>query len=93
MEMIDLQSSAVARLHLQTAIRRDGDSVTLNRSLNVYKQAMVMDSLRMLGFDLETENGDFEVPPARMAADSSTLVLTKTGLERLYAVLKEYPPQ
>lgn len=92
MELIDLQSSAVARLHLQTAIRRDGDSVTLNRSSNVHRQAMVTDSLRMLGFDVETKSVDFEVPPARMAADSSTLVLTKTGLEKLNAVLKEYPP-
>jgi hypothetical protein len=93
MELIDPQSSAVARLHLQVAIKKDGDSITLYRSLNVHRQAMVMDSLRMLGFDVETVNADFEAPPARMAEDSSTLVLTKAGLEKLYAVLREYPPQ
>jgi len=87
MEPIDLRSLAIAKLHLQNALRRDGESVALYWGSIEAHQAILTESLEVLGFDVTAGSEDSEVPPAQMPEVAELLVLTKTGLQKLNGVI------
>jgi hypothetical protein len=83
MEPIDPRSLAIARLHMQKALRQDGDTVALHWGSVEPHQAMLTEALTFLGFDVGTGSEDFEVPPAEMPDVAELLVLTNTGIQKL----------
>jgi hypothetical protein len=64
-EPIDPRSLAIARLHMQKALRRDGESVALHWGWIEAHQAMLTESLDVLVFDVDAGSEDFEVAPRK----------------------------
>jgi len=89
MEPFDPRSLAIARIHLQSALRNDGDRVALHWGSNEAHQANLTDSLDALGFDLNAGSDDFEVPPAQMPEAAELIVLTKAGQLKLETTLPQ----
>ena len=61
MESIDPRSVAIAKANLQMSLRREGDSVGLYRGWAEPHQAILTESLKMLGFDVNACREEFEV--------------------------------
>jgi hypothetical protein len=89
MESIDPRSLAIARLHLQKALRRNGDSVALHWGSFEAHQAMLTESLQFLGFNVDAGSEDFEIPPAAMPEIAELLVLTKPGIQKLNGIISQ----
>ena len=87
MESLDPRSLAIARLHLQKALRKDGDSVALHWGSVEAHQAMLTEALAFLGFNVDAGSEDFEVPPAQMPEVAELLVLTKAGAAKVDVAL------
>jgi hypothetical protein len=87
MEPIDPRSTAIAKLHLQKALRRDGDLVALDWGSVEPHQAMLTEALAFLGFDVGAGSEDFEVPPAQMPESAELLILTKAGVQKLNRII------
>ena len=83
MESTDTRSMAIARLHLQSAVRGVGDSITLYRTLNVHKQDALTESLTVLGFDVNPGSEDFVVSPAQMTEVVELLILSEAGIRKI----------
>ena len=90
METTDPRSLAIARVHMEEALRKVGHSVAFHWGSDEAHQAILTEALTTLGFDTNAGSKDFEVPPVEMEEAAVLLVLTKTGIKKLNGVTSGY---